>query len=410
MTNRIYYTDPMCREFAATVVDSFELGGRPAVALDRTAFYPTSGGQPYDTGAIGPRRVIDVIDDDQRIVHVLDEPLPAGTPVDCVIDWPRRFDHMQQHTGQHILSAAFEHVAANPTIGFHLGAEACTIDLAHDVTPTDVERAEADANRIVWDDEPVTIRFASPDEARRLPLRKESLREGTLRLIDIPGFDLSACGGTHVRRTGVIGIIAVSAVERVKGGARVTFVCGGRALRSHRLLRTVVANSIRVLSVAPSDLPAGIERLQAELKEQRKALKEAREALAIHDARALLDSATEIGGVKVVVRSLEGLDAAALKAMAGAMVAHPHVAVALLTSEPPVQLVVARSSDVALDASTLLRNLIARYGGKGGGKPDLAQGGGLSGDVREIVWAASGLLEEGVSGGVPNQPRPTSGP
>ncbi len=397
MTERIYYIDPTCREFTGTVTASIVHDGRPAVCLDRTAFYPTSGGQPFDTGTLGARRVVDVIDADDRIVHVLDGSLAEGTLATGTIDWARRFDHMQQHTGQHLLSAAFERMTGNPTIGFHMGADVSTIDLAHEVRSDDVERVEDEANRVVWDDDAVSVRFVSPEEAGRLPLRKEPARGGTLRLIDIPGFDLSACGGTHVRRTGEVGIIAVLGRERFKGGTRLSFACGARALRSHRMLRTAVAESVRVLSVVPSELPAAIERLRTEVREQERSLKELRDKQAVHEAEGLLEGASKIHGVRLVVRTMEGYDAAGLKSMAAAMTASPGTAVALFTVSSPAQVVVARSSDVALDAAGVLRQLIEQYGGKGGGKPDLAQGGGLSGDIRQVVWTASGLMEEAVA-------------
>jgi alanyl-tRNA synthetase len=399
MTDRIYYTDPTCREFTGTVTASFVHDGKPAVCLGRSAFYPTSGGQPCDTGTLGPCRVVDVVEVDDRVVHVLDRPLAVGAIATGIIDWDRRFDHMQQHTGQHILSAAFERATTNPTISFHMGTDVSTIDLAHEVKPTDLLRVEADANGVVWDDVAVAIRFVSEEEAVRLPLRKESVRGGTLRLIDISGFDLSACGGTHVRRTGAIGMIAVLGLERFKGGTRVSFACGGRALRSHRVLRTAVAESIRVLSVVPAELPSAIERLQGEAKEQRKALRELRDSLAVFQAEAFLEGAQVIGGVRVVVRALDGCDAGALKSMAAAMTSQAGVVVALFTTAPPTQVVVARSAEVSIDAASVLRGLLSQYGGKGGGKPDLAQGGGLSGDVRQIVWTASGLLEGAIGGG-----------
>jgi alanyl-tRNA synthetase len=394
MTERIYYTDPSCRDFTSRVTASFMHDGKPAVCLDRTAFYPTSGGQPFDTGTLDASRVIEVIDLDDRVVHVLDTPLAVGATPTAAIDWERRFDHMQQHTGQHILSAAFEQLSGNPTISFHMGAEESTIDLAKDVTPAGLELVEAEANRVIWNDTAVVIRFASPEEAARLPLRKEPARPGVLRLIEIPGFDLSACGGTHVRRTGEVGIIAVVGIERFKGGSRVSFACGGRALRSHRTLRTAVADSIRVLSVIPSELPAAIARLQDENKDQRKALKELRQSLAGYEGERLLEGAQTLHGVRLVVQALDGHDASTLKSMAAVMTGSPHTVVALFTAQSPAQVVIARSGDVTFDAAAILRALIEQFGGKGGGKPDMAQGGGLSGDLRQILWRAAGMLEE----------------
>jgi len=213
MTERLYYTEPARRAFDAVVTAIVDHEGAPAVVLDRTAFYPTSGGQPHDTGRLGTTEVLNTIDDDERVLHVVRAPLAVGDAVHGEIDWARRFDHMQQHTGQHVLSAAFDRVLDNRTMSFHMGGESATIDLARDVSLADAERCVDEANRIVWEDRPVSIRFASAEEAAQLPLRKEPVRQGPLRLIDIRDFDLSACGGTHVARTGEIGALRVARIE-----------------------------------------------------------------------------------------------------------------------------------------------------------------------------------------------------
>jgi alanyl-tRNA synthetase len=394
MTDRIYYSAPACRTFDAVVTRVVEREGRPVVLLDRTAFYPTSGGQPFDTGRLGTANVLETIDEDDEVLHVVSAPLAEGTRLHGEIDWPRRFDHMQQHTGQHVLSAAFDRLVDNRTMSFHMGAETSTIDLARDLSSADVERCVDEANRVVWEDRPVTIRFASPEEAARLPLRKEPVRQGPLRLIEVSDYDLSACGGTHVARTGEIGVIAVTGAERFKGGSRLTFVCGGRALRTFRTYRDAVAGSVRSLSVLPHELPSAIERLQLEFKQSRKTVSRMQASLAIHEASRLLEEAPEVDGVRRVVHVLDGWDASGLKAIAGAMVSQMKVSAALFSSTAPVAVVVARSPDVALDANAVLQQLLARFGGRGGGKTDLAQGAGLTGDPAEIVAAARASIEE----------------
>lgn len=394
MTERLYYLEPSCRTFDATVTRAFAHEGRPAVTLDRTAFYPTSGGQPFDTGRLGDAAVVETVDEGEEVVHVLASPLAEGARVHGEIDWDRRFDHMQQHTGQHVLSAAFDRLFENRTVSFHMGSEVSTIDLARDLPPADIEHAVDEANRVVWRDDEVTIRFVTGEEATRLPLRKQPPREGTLRLIEIGGFDLSACGGTHVARTGAIGLIAVLGTERFKGGLRVTFVCGGRALRALRGYRDAVAGSVRVLSVLPAELPGAIERLQADGKDMRKALARQQEALAVHEAARLRSAAERADDRGIVVATLDGWDAQGLKAMAAAIVAERGFAVALLSSSSPVSAVIARSTDVPVDANGVLRQLLDRFGGRGGGKAELAQGGGLSGDAGAIADAARTLLAE----------------
>jgi alanyl-tRNA synthetase len=389
MSTRIYYTDSGCVEFEAVVTAVRSIEGRPAVALDRTAFYPTSGGQPNDLGTIGGANVVDVTDSDETVWHVLDREIATGTQVHGTVDWPRRFDHMQQHTGQHVLSAAFDRLSGARTVGFHLGAVVSTVDFAIELSAGAIAAAEAEANRIVWEDRPVGIRFVDEAEAAALPLRKEPERGGTLRVIDVEGYDMSACGGTHVSRTGSVGLIAVLSWEKLRGGTRLEFACGGRALRSHRVLRDAVAGCIRQVSVAPEELPAAIERLQADSKDQRKTVKDLQDRLAGFEAAALAAAADDApGGGKLVVQAIEGRDQNGLKAMAAAICSAPGFQVALFSSASPYVAVLSRSKDRATDCAAALKSLLAAHGGRGGGKADLAQGGGMTGELSEILAAA----------------------
>ena len=394
MTERLYYTDPYCASFDATVTLALAHEGRPAVVLDRTAFYPTSGGQPHDVGTIGDAHVLDVIElENGTVVHVLDAEVRANETVHGEIDWTRRFDHMQQHTGQHVLSAAFDHLFSNRTMSFHMSADASTIDLAKEASAEAITAAEREANRVVWEDRPVSIRFATAEEAAALPLRKEPVRGGTLRLIDITDFDLSACGGTHVGRTGAVGIIAVSAWERFRGGTRVSFVCGGRALRLFRSYRDSITNSIRILSVLPEELPSAIERVQNESKDLRRTVRTLQDALAAHEAARLVAAAPLVGSTRVVAQVLEGWDAQGLKAIATAATAGDSVGAVLVSSGPPALVVVARSRDHSIDANAVLKQLVQQFGGRGGGKADMAQGGGLEAPPQRILDAARAAIE-----------------
>jgi alanyl-tRNA synthetase len=395
MFDRLYYEDSYIREFDAELLETVSHEGRTALVLDRSAFYPTSGGQPFDVGMFGDVRVIDVVEsDDGRVLHVVDR-APSATRLHGAIDWTRRFDHMQQHTGQHVLSAAFARLFDVRTESFHMGADYSTIDLAREVSAAEIARAEDEANRIVWADRPVTIRFAPAEEAAALGLRKEPKRGGTLRLIEVDGFDLSACGGTHVSRTGAIGIIATSAAERFRGGSRLTFLCGGRALAGFRALRDAVAGSVRALSVLPAELPASIERLQTESKDLRKQLKDLQAKAAAHEADALADAAEPVGEWRLVAAALPGWDAAGLKTVAARIVQRPgHVAV-LVGGPPPAAVVVARSGDLGIDASAILRALTERHGGKGGGRPELAQGGGVAASADAVLQSARELTRIG---------------
>jgi alanyl-tRNA synthetase len=403
MTERLYYTDAYLREFDATVVRVDRRDGRIAVVLDRTAFYPTSGGQPFDVGFLdvgrplqGRRPVVAVVDEESGdVAHVIDGDSPApGETVHGAIDWTRRFDHMQQHTGQHVLSAALDRLFGARTVSFHLGTDASTIDLSRELTRDEIVSAELAANRIVWDNHPVAIRYVSAEEAAKLPLRKESAREGTLRLIDIEHFDLSACGGTHVARTGAIGIIAVGAIERFKGGQRVEFFCGGRALTKFRSMHDAISGAVRALSVLPHELPDAIEKLQGDMRERQKLVVSLQQDLARYQAEEFVSSAEVTAAGRLIARTVNA-DANTLKSLASAITSRPgHIAV-LVSSTKPALVVAARSQDVAVAANQVISALTAKFGGRGGGKPDLAQAGGLDGDAAAILDAARAAIQAG---------------
>ena len=393
MTERLYYTDAALRTFDATVVSSEPANGGHVVVLDRTAFYPTSGGQPFDTGTLSGSEVTDVIDrEDGSIAHVLGRPLDVGQRVTGDINWTRRLDHMQQHTGQHILSASFDRQAGNRTVSFHMGADTSTIDLAREVTSEEVTAAEAEASLVAFEDRVVSVRFASDEEAARLPLRKESARTGTLRLVDVNGFDLSACGGTHVARTGIVGLIAVTGVERFKGGSRVSFVCGGRALRSHARLRDVVLAATRLLSIGAGELPAAIERLQGELKALTRGQRELQMEVASHRAADLRGRAEAVQGLgRLVLSDVPGWDASAIKTLATSIVSEPGYVAVLAGDGTPAPVVIARSSDVDLDVGAWLKAVIQTLGGRGGGRPDIAQG-GIAAEAARVLTCARACL------------------
>jgi alanyl-tRNA synthetase len=396
MTDRLYYRDPYLRTFDATVEKVEPRGDRWSVALDRTAFYPSTGGQPFDTGTLGGVRVVDVVDeDDGTISHLVDATsdhnLTPGAVVHGEIDWARRFDHMQQHTGQHVLSAAILSVCRARTVSFHLGAAVSTIDLERELSPAELAAAETEANRVVWEDRPVTIRFVSSEEAAALPLRKEPARGGTLRLIEVEGFDLSACGGTHVARSGAIGIIAVASWERFKGGQRIEFLCGGRALGRWRSFRDTIASGVRLLSVLPEEIPATVERMQGDAREQKRAAAAVQTELAKFRARELADAAESIDGTAAVLRAVDA-DANGLKALATAVAAASHSVVVLVSTTRPALVVAARSSDAAVSAQQIIARLTGKFGGRGGGKPELAQAGGLDASAEEILTAVRAFL------------------
>ncbi len=393
MTDRLYYTDAYQTQFDADVTACAPAGDRFAVTLSATAFYPTSGGQPHDLGRLGGRAVLDVVDEeDGRLVHLVDGPLELGARVHGALDWTRRFDHMQQHTGQHVLSAAFETICKARTESFHLGTASATIDLGRQVSAQEIAAAEDDANRVVWQDREVRVRFVSAEEAATLPLRKESGRTGMLRLVDVTDYDLSACGGTHVARTGGIGVISVTGWEKFKGGTRVEFRCGVRALTQLREWRDALAATNRALSVSAVELAPAIERLQGENKTLGRTVRTLQEQLAGHVAADLVTTAARHGDRVVVAQALDGWDAPGLKAIAASIAATPGACAAVFSATSPALVVIARAAGVPVDAGAVLKALVAQFGGKGGGKADLAQGGGLTGDIAAIVEAARAAL------------------
>jgi len=380
--------------FSGAVVEAGALpDGRPYAVLDQTAFYPTSGGQPHDLGTLGGVPILDVVDreEDGSIVHVLASPLESGQVVAGEIDATRRRDHIQQHTGQHVLSAAFVHECNAPTVSFHLGADTSTIDISATLDAGAVNRGEDEANRIVWEDRAVTVRYASSEEAAALPLRKESKRTGTLRLVDIENWDLSACGGTHVSRTGSIGAVLVTGWERYKSGTRVAFACGDRAVRHARALRDVVAGATRLLSIKPEELVDTVARLQAEAKEARLQVRVLGESLAAFEAERFVREAAASGSG--IVAQVVDRDANGLKSLALAIAALGPSAVLVSQARPCLVVAARGSSAPAFDASAVIKALIARFGGKGGGRPEMAQAGGFGHEPAAVIAAALDVIQ-----------------
>ena len=376
-TERLYYNDSHLIEFEARVVDLTDrVSGWTAVVLDRTAFYPTGGGQPSDTGTLDGARVVECIDDgDNGVLHVVQGTAPArGATVRGRIDWSRRLDHMQQHTGQHILSQAFITLFNAPTRSFRVLEAFCQIDVElHNPTTEIIERAVELANNVIWEDRAITIRNVTPDQAAQLALRKEPAREGELRLIEIEGFDLTPCGGTHAYRTGEVGMIAVRSWERAKGLTRIEFVAGVRALADYRKANKSAREVAALFSTGRDDAPEVAAQVLEEHKELNRRIRVLEEMAAGVEAEKLLASASE----GVVTHIFDGRDAESLKRLAHALISHPQT-IALLASRDydTARLVFARSADASGDMNALMREACAMLDGRGGGRPDLAQGGG----------------------------------
>lgn len=399
VTERLYYIDSHLIEFDARVVDVTErVSGWTAVVLDRTAFYPTGGGQPSDTGVLNGSRVVECIDDgDNGVLHIMQGATPArGEAVKGRIDWARRLDHLQQHTGQHILSQALIKLFNAPTKSFRVLDQSCEIDvdLAHPSNDV-IERAVELANNVIWEDRAIAIRNVTKEEAAELPLRKESSRDGELRLIEIDGFDLTPCGGTHAYRTGEVGIVAVRSWERAKGLVRIEFVAGGRALTDYRKANKSVREIAALFSAGRDDAPHLAAQMIDDNKELHRRIRVLEETAAANEAEKLF---TETGpredGTRIIAKVFDGRDNDLLKKLAHALTARPKT-VALLGSRDgdAARLIFARSEDAEGDMSSLMREACAIVDGRGGGKSEMAQGGGKNVDKLDdaLTHAASTL-------------------
>ena len=381
-TERLYYHDSHLIEFEARVMDKTDrVSGWTAVTLDRTAFYPTGGGQPSDTGTLDGERVLECIDDEENgILHVIQGRAPEiGAAVKGRVDWPRRLDHIQQHTGQHILSQAFVTLFNAPTRGFRVLNDVCEIDVELS-NPTNelIERAVELANNVVWEDRQITVKSVTAEEAAQLALRKEPSRDGELRLIEIEGFDLTPCGGTHASHTGEVGMIAVRSWERAKGLTRMEFVAGTRALFDYRRANKTARAVAALFSASRDDAPKLTSRMLEENKELHRRVRSLEEVSAHVEAEELLAArAANAAGVRIVATILEKRDAESLKRLAMALIVHPKT-VALLGSldGDTARLVFAKAADAPGDMNILMREACALLEGRGGGKPDMAQGGG----------------------------------
>jgi len=400
ITERLYYRDSHLIEFDARVVDISErVSGWLAVTLDRTAFYPTGGGQPSDTGTLNGARVVECIDEGESVLHVLQGQAPAiGAPMKGRVDWPRRLDHIQQHTGQHILSQAFITLFNAPTRSFRMMDHVCEIDLdLAEPTTERIERAVELANNVIWEDRPIAVKQVTAEEAAQLPLRKESGREGELRLIEIEGFDLTPCGGTHAYHTGEVGVIAVRSWERAKGLTRIEFVAGRRALEDYRRANKTALSVAGLFSAGRDDAPALAARTIEENKELHRRVRALEEIAARVEAEEMLAAATILPeGTRLVAKTFSGRDADSLKHLALALMNHAGT-IALLGSrdKDTARLVFARSADAAGDMNTLMKQACAMVDGRGGGKPDLAQGGGHKVErLDEAVSAAAANVSE----------------
>jgi alanyl-tRNA synthetase len=402
-THRIYYDDSFARDFEAQVLtcEPCVHGTTPAweVVLDETALYPTSGGQPCDHGKLGDANVLDVRDDGDEIIHIVDRELRPG-PVHGCVDWPLRFDHMQQHTGQHLLSAMFQERFGRPTVSFHLGAELSSIDIrGAEPTLEILEGAERAANRIIFEDRPINVRYGTQEQLAQMGVRKEVQRSGILRAIEIEGADLQPCGGTHVRRTAQIGMLLVRRCTKMRQDWRVEFACGARSERLARNDFRLIARAAANLGCAPDDLADAAARVVAERDANFKELKSLLQRLAELEAASALQAAAApagiAGGTRIVVRAFDESTQADFLGFFSTQLAKSDGAIALVGQKGSGHLIFSQHAAAGKDMNALLKRTFETFAGKGGGNRDFARGRLTDGSqVEQALQFAYASLQE----------------
>jgi alanyl-tRNA synthetase len=399
-THRIYYDDSFARDFSAQVLNCEPCvhGTTPAyeVILDSTALYPTSGGQPHDGGKLGDANVLDVRDEGDDIVHIVDRELPQGAVHGCV-DWVRRFDHMQQHTGQHLLSAMFQERFGRPTVSFHLGAELSSIDL-RGAEPTDeiLEGAERAANRVIFEDRPINVRYGTQEQLAQMGVRKEVERTGILRAIEIEGADLQPCGGTHVRRTAQIGLMLVRRCTKMRQDWRVEFACGARAERLARRDFRMLLKTADRLGCAVDEVPDSVARAIADRDANFKESRALLQRLAEMEAAAAVQSIpAAANGVRILVRAFDEATQADYIGNFASQLAKSSGTIAIVGLKGSGHVVFAQQASAAKDMNALLKRVFEQFAGKGGGNRDVARGRlNDATQVEQALALAKAVLEE----------------
>jgi alanyl-tRNA synthetase len=390
MTTRLYYADAYLKTFTARVVEQLTHDGRPAVILDQSALYPEGGGQPGDRGWLDQVEVVDVVERAHTILHLLSEPLPHDE-VTGRIDWPRRFDHMQQHTGQHILSQAFIHVLGAETVAFHMseGIDAgVTIDLNKmSLQSRRVDEVEDLANRVVFENRLVSAQIVTSAELATIPLRRPPKVDQSIRIVEIDDFDGSACGGTHVARTGEIGLIKINKLERRGAETRVEFRCGKRALADYRRKNEMINRVAADWSVGFGELDQAAARFTAENKLLRKQVEDVQARIMDFELAEVTANLRVYGSYAVAARVWHERDMATLRRAAKQVIARPGTVVLFGSGGEHPALVFARSSDLAFDMNALIRGAVATLHGKGGGAPEFAQAGGPAASDEQVQAA-----------------------
>ena len=380
MTERLYFQDAYHTDFTATVLAQTSVDGRPALLLDRTCFYPAAGGQPYDTGILAGAPVVEVSADGDNILHILAAPVAVadGAIVSGAIDWERRYDHMQQHTGQHLLSQVFIRLYGYETVAVHIGAGEATLDLAADVRSEEVAAAEAVANQLAYTALPVKTYFVDDAAITTLPVRRPPKVSGLVRIVEIDGYDYSACGGTHLHTTAEVTPLKIVRQERRRGQTRITFKCGLRAWRDYAEKHAMLVNIAGVFSTDIAATPGLVQRALEQTRDLQRQVAELEEQLVLAEVDGLLAAAPQVAGRRVVIQHYPDRSVDALKTTAAQLRGQAQtVALLATTGGGKLTAIFARSDDVDLHMGNLLRDTLRAFGGGGGGRPEFAQGGGI---------------------------------
>jgi len=382
LTKRLYYQSSYLKEFRAKVLKKIKIDNQPAVVLDETAFYPTSGGQPYDKGLIQNIPVVEVLEDNNEIIHILKEELKEKINSEVVgkIDWERRFGHMQQHLGQHILSGVLMKLWSAETVSFHLGEEVCTLDIAKEkLTEEEAKKAEECANEIIFDNRPVKCYFVEgEEELKGLNLRKVPEKTGKIRIIEVEDFDFSACGGTHCQATGEVGMIKITKWEKRGEKIRLEFTCGRRAWKDYFWKNELIKNISNKLTIKDSELGEAIDRMLEERKEIRKELKEFKEKLQDYEVRNLInESSLKDDGIKIISKIFEDKNFQEVRELVQKIINLDESVVVLFgVKDEEAKILFACSRALRYDMNGLTREAAKFIEGQGGGAPNFAQAGG----------------------------------
>lgn len=381
-TRRLYFEDAYQVEFTARVLAIRQHGGRPAVVLDQTCFYPEGGGQPTDLGTLSDLAVLQVVEQEGEIWHVL-EGEPAGETVQGRIDWDLRFDHMQQHAGQHVLSQCFDNLLSGRTESFHLGDKLSTLEIGlPSISEADVERIENKANQVVFQNREIKTYVVEGTDLSQVPLRKPPKKSGSIRVVEVEGFDYTACGGTHPRRTGEIGLIKLLRRTKIRNNVRFEFVCGGRALRDYRFRNLILSDTAAKFSAGEADLPQVVDKLLSEQKEMSRALKKLQERAIQQEALDFFAAQPESPSL----RCFRDRPLQEVRQLALAVIRNPGIVLLWgLTAGPRVHVILGRSEDVSLDVRDLIPVFVSALNARGGGRPSLVE---LVGDKPEALEEA----------------------